>query len=119
MPAPLKYYADPAGFYLRRAQMGSIFEKSTIEQTLLEHRQQKVSTSAPVLLPCKNSGRVKHNNGEDFLIPIYKRGHDHNFSVGPPFVQPCTNPYDLHCVVPPFCTYARYRACAEIGILLA
>jgi hypothetical protein len=32
------------------------------------------NTSALVLLPWKNSGRVKHNNGEDFLIPVRKRG---------------------------------------------
>jgi hypothetical protein len=56
-----------------------------------------------VLLPWKNSGRFKHNSGGDFAIPVHKRGHDHNFSVGPPSVQSCIGSYGPGCVVPRFC----------------
>jgi hypothetical protein len=33
-----------------------------------------MSISAPVLLPWKKSGRIKHNNGGDLPIPVRKRG---------------------------------------------
>jgi hypothetical protein len=40
---------------------------------------------------------VKHNNGGDLVIYVRKRGHDCNFSVGAPSVQPCIGPYGPCC----------------------
>jgi hypothetical protein len=75
-----------------------------------------ITTSAWVLL-----SRMEVSNTTTVEIFLYyKRGQDHNFSVGPSSVQLYTDPYDTCCVVPLFCTYLRFenKACTRYGAVL-
>jgi hypothetical protein len=67
-----------------------------------------------VLLPSKFFRPIKHNNNGDLVIHVRKRGHNCNFSVGAPSVQPYIGLYGPCCGVPCFCTYLQSCACAKI-----
>jgi hypothetical protein len=58
-------------------------------------------TSGPVFPLGKILG-VSNTTTVEIPIHVRKRGHDRNFSVGSPTVQPCIGSYGPRCIVPRF-----------------